>query len=223
MSFGATINVALIEDDKGLRESLSILINGSSGYQCIGAFESAEAALAILPSKSPDVVVVDIGLPNMSGIQCVRRLKECLPRTQMLMLTMHEDPERIFDALAAGASGYLLKVTAPAELLKAIEEVHRGASPMSGRIARVVVQYFQKRKNTASPEENLSPRELEVLKLLAEGFRYKEIAEALSISVETVRTHLVNTYAKLHVHSRTEAVVKYLSSKPHLSGGERGI
>jgi DNA-binding NarL/FixJ family response regulator len=209
------IKVAIVEDDEGLRESLAVLINGSSGFRCVGTYGAAEEALEQLPAKNPDVVIMDITLPNLSGIGCVQRLKAILPKTQVLMLTMHEDADRIFDSLAAGASGYLLKLTPPAELLKAVEEVYRGASPMSGKIARVVVEYFQKRKGNALAEQNLSPRENEILGLLAKGFRYKEIADALSISIETVRTHVGNIYEKLHVHSRTEAVVKFLNSKPH--------
>ncbi len=213
------IKISIVEDDEGLRESLGVLINGSPGFRCVSTHGSGEEAVRELPQKAPDVVIMDITLPNMSGISCVQQVKALLPKTQILMLTMHEDADRIFNSLAAGASGYLLKLTPPVELLRAVEEVHRGASPMSGKIARVVVQYFQNRRTSAPAEQNLSPRENQILELLAKGFRYKEIADALSISVETVRTHLGNIYEKMHVHSRTEAVVKYLNSKPHFPQG----
>jgi DNA-binding NarL/FixJ family response regulator len=153
---------------------------------------------------------MDISLPGISGIECVRKLKALMPKLQVLMLTMYEDDEKVFESLVAGASGYLVKRTSPAELLKAIEEVHSGASPMSGKIARTVVEYFQTLQSKTPKQEFLSKREEEILGLLVKGYRYKEIAETLSIGFETVRSHLKNIYDKLHVHSRTEAVVKYL-------------
>jgi len=204
------ITVSIVEDDRRVRESLAILINGAENLRCVGTHSSSEEALAEISRKKPDVVLMDINLPGMSGIECVRRLKAEMPRLQILMLTMYEDDEKVFQSLVAGASGYLVKRTSPAELLKAIEEVHSGASPMSGKIARTVVEYFQKLQSTAPQQEYLSRREEEILNLLAKGYRYKEIADALSISFETVRSHLKNIYDKLHVHSRTEAVVKYL-------------
>ncbi|MBI3191043.1 MAG: response regulator transcription factor, partial [Pedosphaera parvula] len=152
-----------------------------------------------------------INLPNMSGIDCVRKLKEIMPSVQILMLTMYEDSDQIFNSLTAGASGYLLKRTPPAKILDAIKEVRNGASPMSGKIARIVVQYFHKVTAAAPDKEKLSKREEEILELLAKGYRYKEIADSLSISFDTVRSHLRNIYEKLHVSSRTEAVVKYLA------------
>lgn len=204
------INVSIVEDDRRLRESLSILINGGENLRCVTSHASAEEALARIPQVKPDVLLMDINLPGMSGIDCVRKLKAQMPKLQILMLTMYEDDEKVFQSLVAGASGYLVKRTSPAELLKAIQEVHGGASPMSGKIARTVVEYFQKLQS-GSPQENyLSRREEEILNLLVKGYRYKEIADALSISFETVRSHLKNIYDKLHVHSRTEAVVKYL-------------
>lgn len=204
------INVSIIEDDRRLRESLSILINGGENLHCLSAHATAEEALTRLPQIKPDVLLMDINLPGMSGIDCVRKLKAQMPKIQILMLTMYEDDEKVFQSLVAGASGYLVKRTSPAELLKAIQEVHGGASPMSGKIARTVVEYFQKLQGDSPQENYLSPREEEILNLLVKGYRYKEIADALAIGFETVRTHLKNIYDKLHVHSRTEAVVKYL-------------
>jgi len=205
-----TINVSIVEDDSRIRESLAVLINGSQNFRCISAYPTAEEALEELALKKPDVVLMDVNLPNMSGIECVRQLKALMPKVQILMLTMYEDDDLVFQALMAGASGYLVKRTSPAELLAAIEEVHSGASPMSGKIARTVVEYFHKLHRAAPEQEHLSRREQEVLELLAKGYRYKEIADALSIGFETVRSHLKNIYDKLHVRSRTEAVVKFL-------------
>lgn len=205
------IKVSIVEDDEGVRESLATLINDAEGFQCVSSHATAEDALLHIPEKKPDVVLMDINLPNMSGIDCVRKLKETAPQTQIMMLTMYEDPEQIFNSLAAGASGYLLKRTPHAKLLDAIQEVQRGASPMSGKIARVVVQYFQKKSQPATDGQALSKREQEILELLSKGYRYKEIADTLSISFDTVRSHLRNIYDKLHVSSRTEAVVKYLN------------
>jgi len=205
-----SINVSIVEDDNRIRESLAVLIDGTENIRCASTHRTAEDALAQLPLKKPDVVLMDINLPKMSGIECVRRLKVLMPKVQILMLTMYEDDELVFQSLVAGASGYLVKRTAPAELLEAISQVHSGASPMSGKIARTVVEYFHKMAGGSPHEEKLSAREEEILHLLAKGYRYKEIADALSISFETVRSHLKNIYDKLHVHSRTEAVVKYL-------------
>lgn len=205
-----SIRVCIVEDDRRVRESLAVLIDGISTMRCVCTYGSGEEALKGIVSKNPDVVLMDINLPGMSGIECVQQLKTQLPKTQIIMLTMYEDDENVFQSLVAGASGYLLKRTSPAELLKAIEEVCSGASPMTGKIARTVVEHFQKLKIAAPQEEYLSRRETEILDLLAKGYRYKEIADALSISFETVRTHLKSIYHKLQVHSRTEAVVKYL-------------
>jgi DNA-binding NarL/FixJ family response regulator len=204
------INVSIVEDDRRVRESLAILINGADNIRCVGAHADAEAALEEIARKKPDVVLMDINLPAMSGIECVRKLKARMPELQILMLTTYEDDEKVFQSLIAGASGYLVKRTSPADLLKAIAEVHGGASPMSGSIARTVVEYFQKLQTAAPEREYLSKRESEILDLLVKGYRYKEIADALHIGFETVRSHLKNIYEKLHVHSRTEAVVKYL-------------
>jgi DNA-binding NarL/FixJ family response regulator len=205
------ISVSIVEDDRRVRESLCILINGADKTRCVSSHSSGEEALAVIPQKKPDVVLMDINLPGMTGIECVRRLKAQMPKLQVLMLTMYEDDEKVFQSLVAGASGYLVKRTSPADVLKAIEEVQSGASPMTGKIARTVVEYFQKLQGAApEQQEYLSPRETEILNLLAKGYRYKEIADSLSIGYETVRSHLKNIYDKLHVHSRTEAVVKYL-------------
>jgi DNA-binding NarL/FixJ family response regulator len=204
------INVSIVEDDRRIRESMAVLVNGSEGVTCVSTHATGEEALTRLPQIKPDVLLMDINLPGMSGIECVRKLKAQMPRMQILMLTMYEDDEKVFQSLVAGASGYLVKRTSPTDLLKAIEEVHGGASPMSGKIARTVVEHFRKLQDDSPQEDFLSKREEEILNLLVKGYRYKEIADALGISFETVRSHLKNIYAKLHVHSRTEAVVKYL-------------
>ncbi len=205
------IQVSIVEDDEGIRESWTILLNGNTGMRCISTHSSAEEALEEIPKEKPDVVLMDINLPKMTGIECVKKLKEICPKVQVLMLTMYEDSDQIFESLTAGASGYLLKRDTPAKVLEAIEEVTKGGSPMSPKIARVVVQYFQQKQPSASSAMDvLSKRELQILDLLAKGFRYKEIADQLTISFDTVRSHLRNIYEKLHVTSRTEAVVKYL-------------
>ncbi|MEQ2008198.1 MAG: response regulator transcription factor [Limisphaerales bacterium] len=204
------IKVSIVEDDDQVRQSLTVLLNGSDGFGCVSAHRSAEEATMEIPLHVPDVVLMDINLPRQSGVECVRQLKTRMPQLQFLMLTMYEDADLIFNSLTAGASGYLLKRTSPSKLLEAIEEVHRGGAPMSSKIARIVVQHFQNQKGPAPETLVLSPREREVLDLLAKGHRYKEIAELLSISFDTVRAHLRNIYDKLQVRSRTEAVVKYL-------------
>jgi DNA-binding NarL/FixJ family response regulator len=205
-----SIRVALVEDDASIRGALEIVLNGAPGFECVGAFASAEDALVQLPPRKPDVVLMDIQLPHMSGVECVRKLKEQHPEIQILMLTVFEDDELVFDSLAAGATGYLLKRTPPGEILEGIAEVHRGGSPMSSYIARKVVRSFQKPPRGAGTNLPLSEREREILGHLAKGYRYKEIADTLAISLDTVRTHLRRIYEKLHVHSRTEAVVKFL-------------
>lgn len=205
-----TIRVSIIEDDSDVRHSLTVLLNGSDGFACVSAHRSAEDAIAELPMREPQVVLVDINLARISGIECVRQLKAKLPEVHFLMLTMYEDAELIFKSLTAGASGYLLKRTPPAKLLEAISEVQQGGSPMTSKIARIVVQHFQRVKSPGRSTEVLSAREKEILALLAKGHRYKEIAEQLGISFDTVRAHLRNIYDKLQVRSRTEAVVKYL-------------
>ncbi len=204
------ITIAIVEDDKNLREDLADLLSSRKGCRCIGAFPTAEEALAALPAKKPDVVVMDIHLPKMSGIDCTRELKSRLPETEVVMLTMFDDAKLIFAALRAGASGYLLKRAAPTELLAAIEQVRAGGSPMSPEIARQVVHFFQAEKPAPAGDEGLSERERELLSQLARGQQYKEIADKLGISTDTVRSHIRRIYRKLHVHTRTEAAVKFL-------------
>jgi DNA-binding NarL/FixJ family response regulator len=209
-----SIAVAIVEDDPGVRSSLTKLINGSPGYRCVSQHSTAENALVELPKLKPDVVLMDINLPGMNGVECVRQLKPQLPATQVIMLTVYQNTDNIFKALAAGATGYMLKQTPPAELLAAIGEVNAGGSPMSGHIARKIVQSFQ--MPGAEPSADvaaLSPREAEVLDLLAKGFLYKEIAELMKISYATVHTHIRHVYEKLHVRSRTEAVAVHLRGR----------
>ena len=204
------IKVAIVEDNKQIREGLAALIGGSEGFECIATYESAEEALKGLPSCDPDVVLMDIQLPKMSGIECVRNLKEHDPDLQIMMLTVFDDDEKVFESLVAGATGYILKRTPPAQLLEAIRELHEGGSPMSDQIARKVVQAFQQMGTSSKETETLSEREAEILSILAKGYHDKEIADRFFLSIKTVRTHLRNIYRKLHVRSRTEAVVKYL-------------
>jgi DNA-binding NarL/FixJ family response regulator len=203
-------NVSIVEDNDQLRGTLARLINREEGFRCLSQYPSAEAALEALPNDKPDVVLMDINLPGINGVECVRKLKQLSPTTQVVMLTAYEDTENIFNALAAGANGYLLKRAPRAELLDALREVCRGGSPMTTHIARKVVQSFQKSGVSAQPTENLSTREQEVLDCLSQGFLYKEIAEKLGISYETVHTYIRRIYEKLQVRTRTEAVAKFL-------------
>ncbi len=205
-----SIAVAIVEDDVPAREILAGWIRNAEGFRCAGEFDDAETALAKLPTEKPSVVLFDINLPGMNGIECVRRLKPRLPETQFLMVTVYEDANHIFNALSAGASGYLLKQMRRSELLDALKDVHAGGSPMSSQIARKVVQSFRRNETESNGETvELSPREREVLELLARGFLYKEIAEMLKISVQTVNTYIRRIYEKLHVRSRAQAVAKY--------------
>ena len=206
---GETIRVSIVEDDARVRASMARLIDGADRFSCVSQHESGERAIADLPGVRPDVVLMDINLPGMSGVECVRRLRALVPSVQVVMLTVYEDTDLIFAALAAGATGYLLKRTPPDELLGGIWDVHRGGSPMTGHIARKVVQSF--READAGEEDALSPREREVLDHLAQGYLYKEIAARLAISYDTVHTYVRRIYEKLQVHSRTEAVAKHLS------------
>ena len=202
------IRVALVEDNPKLRKSLSTLLNSTSDLHCVETCADGETALRQLPSAAPDIVMMDIHLPGMSGIECVARLSERLPQVRIVMLTAFESSEEIFDSLSAGAHGYLLKSTAPEQLLDSIREVAAGGSPISGSVARKIVDFF--RSKPASPSvEALAPREREVLKLLAEGCPYKEIAATMQVTLGTVRTYIERIYQKLHVHSRTEAAAKY--------------
>ena len=208
------ISVSLVDDEKELRQSITTFINGAPGFKCVSAYGSAETALKGIPLDKPEVVLMDINLGGMSGIQCVEKLKTAMPDLQILMLTVYEDTDQIFQALSAGASGYLLKRSSPTKLLQAIREIHAGGSPMTSSIARKVVASIQtsKQANRGKPQVHLSPREETVLNCLARGLTYREIASELDISIETIRTHLRRTYEKLQVQSRTEAVAKYLTN-----------
>lgn len=208
------IRVALVEDNASVREGLAALIDGSPGFRCVASVRTAEEALQRLPGIQPDVVLMDINLPRLSGIECTRALKDRIPATQVVMLTIEEDGQRVFESLEAGATGYLVKNTPPAGILEAIQEVHRGGSPMSGPIARLIVRTFHRPPPATRPDARLTPREEEVLTLVARGFRSKEVAEALDIGVHTVETHLRNIYEKLHVRSRVEAVARFLEKPP---------
>ena len=203
-----TIRVAIVEDDHDIRQSFETIISGAPGYACINTYDNAEAAVEDIPVQKPDVVIMDIHLPGMTGIDAVRILKVAMPALQIAMCTVYEDDEHIFNALRAGASGYLLKRTTPEKLLEAVSDLYQGGSPMSSEIARRVVASFQK-TTAPSPElASLTPREKEILDLLAKGYLYKEIAAELFISIETVKRHIHNIYEKLHVQTRTEALNK---------------
>ena len=206
------IKVAIVDDDDGVRTKLVHAIARFDGCTCVGQFSSGEDALARLPASSPDVVLMDINRPGMNGIECVRQLKLAHPGIEFIMLTVYEDTESVFNALAAGASGYLLKLVPRPELLEAIQRVHAGGSPMTSHIARKVVQSFRQPGPMGAETTKLSPREQEVLEHLAKGFLYKEISRALDISYDTVHNHIRHIYEKLHVRSRTQAVTKYLDS-----------
>ena len=209
-SESARIQVAIVEDDEEIRADLSHRISGSPAFELLAGYADAESALADLPRHTPDVVLMDINLPGMDGVECVRRLKPKMPKAQFVMLTVYEDNNRLFKSLMAGASGYLLKRMSPARLLTAIREAHEGGSPMTPQIARRVVQHFQQIPEPPSELQKLTPRETDVLKQLAKGFRYKEIVDNLGISPGTLHSYIRSVYEKLHVHSRTEAVVKFL-------------
>lgn len=203
------IKVVIIEDVKEIREGLQMLIDGNEGFVCAQTFANAEDALDKLPGINPDVVLMDINLPGINGIEAVRRLKLLCVDTQFIMSTVYEDDESIFESLKAGASGYLLKKTAPTKILDSIMEVFHGGSPMSGQIARKVIASFQQ-KDSIDDSELLTQREKEILKSLAKGLRYKEIAADFNIGLETVRSHARNIYEKLQVQSRTEAINKIM-------------
>ena len=203
------ITVSIVDDEEGLRHSIATFINGAPGFRCVSSYGTGEAALKGLPADRPDVVLMDIHLARMTGVECVEHLKELVPEMHILMLTVYDDASQIFKALAAGASGYILKRMTPDKLLQAVREVHQGGSPMSSSIARKVVASFQKTEPSAGAAA-LSAREQSVLDGLAKGFTYQQTADDLEISIETVRTHVRRIYEKLHVQSRTEAVAKYL-------------
>lgn len=205
----ATISVVVVEDDVSIRGILKNWLEEADGFSCAGVFPDVETALPRIPQIKPDVAIVDINLPGLSGIECVRQLKARLPATQFVMLTVYEDSNHIFDALSAGATGYLVKTTSREALIAALKEVHAGGSPMSGNIARKVVQLLHQPKPALKPADELSKRENEVLALLAQGYLYKEIAEALGIRLDTVNTYIRRIYEKLHVHSRAQAVARF--------------
>ncbi len=205
-----TISVAIVDDESDLRQSITTFVNGSPGIRCVSGYGSAEAALKGIPLDRPDVVLMDIHMDRMDGIECVRRLKEMMPHLQIVMLTVYEDTEQIFRALAAGASGYLLKRVTPTRLLEAIRDVHAGGSPMSSSIARKVVASFQKAGPSADKNALLSPREQTVLECLAKGLPDKQIADQVGIGVTSIRAHLRSIYDKLHVQSRSEAIAKFI-------------
>ena len=214
------IRVAIVEDDQGVREAITGIVRSSPGLQFVAAFASAEEALQTVKAANADVALVDINLPGMSGIQLVAELKNIHPRMHLLMMTVYEDSEQIFNSLQAGATGYLLKRARPAEIVEAIKDIHRGGSPMSPEIARKVVLFFHKRRATVQKMEQLTRREVEILSKLAQGSLYKEIADSMNISLDTVRTHLQHIYNKLQVHSRTEAVLKFLGQDVETGSGQ---
>lgn len=207
------IKVAIVEDNKTVRESLETIVNLASGCQCVGAWGTAEEALQMLRRPEPDVVLMDVQLPNMSGVACTAQIKERLPAVQIIMLTVYEDPDRIFHALRAGACGYLLKRSTPEQIVAAVRDVHQGGAPMTSEIARKVIAQFRDAASTAEEVENLSIREREVLQSVAQGWNNQAIAGRLSVSVDAVRWHLKHIYLKLHVHSRTQAALKFQTSK----------
>ncbi len=209
------INVAIVEDNNTIREGLAALINGTEGYKCIGAFGDVESFLPKISSLPINVVLMDIGLPGMNGIEGAKFAVIKNPNLSILMLTIYEESEFVFDALCAGACGYLVKKTPPARLLEAIKDANDGGSPMSSRIARQVITAFKEGKSISPQTQNydLSDREISVLNLLSDGYNYQEIAETLFIAVDTVRHHIRNIYKKLHVHSQSEAVAKAIRKK----------
>ncbi len=204
------ITVGIVEDDAIIRNSLIKLVGNTPGFSCVGACSSGEEAIERLPALKPQVVLMDIHLPRASGIECTHRLKELLPGTQILILTVYEDSESIFHALKAGASGYLLKRSDPEDIVHALKDVYEGGAPMTARIARKVVQSFSEQAHGMNLSVKLTDREEEILSMLAKGYANKEIADKMSVSMSTVRTHLRHIYEKLHVRSRTEAVLKFL-------------
>jgi DNA-binding NarL/FixJ family response regulator len=202
------LKVAIVEDDTRWRTNLELLLRETKGLECVGSYRTGEEAVKDLPGKQPQVVLMDINLPGISGVECTRQLRSLLPGAQIVMLTVYDDSDRIFHALEMGASGYLLKRASADEILQAIQDVHKGGAPMSAYIARKVVQSFQKQTPAARPDEVLSKRESEVLSYVARGYSDKEVADALGLTPATVRSYLKSIYGKLHVHSRTQAILK---------------
>jgi len=206
------IKIAIVEDIKDIREGLQLLINSNDTFSCTQTYSTAEDALLNLPNTLPDVILMDIHLPGISGIEAIKKLKPQLPSVQFIMSTVYEDDENIFESLKAGATGYLLKKTSPDKILEAITEVYNGGSPMSAQIARKVIGAFQK-KNPIDETSELTPKEKEILKALSKGLRYKEIAHEMEISMDTVRTHVRHIYEKLQVQSRMDAINKVYGTK----------
>ena len=206
------INVMIVEDNDAIREGLKLLISGTEGYNCVAAFLDSETMLRDIKKINPNVLLMDIGLPGMSGIEGIKKVKAILPDLTILVLTVYDENESIFDAICAGACGYLVKKTPPSKLLEAIKDAYEGGAPMSSNIARKVIDFFQQKKPVAAEKSSymLTPREKEILKGLVEGKSFKAIADTLFISIETVRFHFRNIYKKLHVHSQSEAVAKAL-------------
>ena len=204
------ITVSIVEDDHATRDSLEALLKETPGLQCVSTYATGEEALSGIPEEKPDVMLADIRLPGISGIECVAKLKSRMPKLQVLMLTTYEERELIFNSLRAGASGYILKNAPRSELVQAVEQVHAGGAPMSMQIARKVVSHFQTIPDSGSEMEKLTQREHQILSLLAKGFLYKEIGDQLGISMGTVKVHVHTIYEKLHVQSRTQATLKFL-------------
>jgi DNA-binding NarL/FixJ family response regulator len=209
----APVKVAIVEDQREIRECLALLVNGTEGYSCSGSYRSMEEAIEKIPRQVPDVVLSDIGLPGMSGIDGVRRLKELYPDLLVLMLTVYDDDERIFDAMCAGACGYLLKKTPPARLIASLQEVVDGGAPMSPEVARRVIALFREIRPPERAEYHLTPHETRLLKLFVEGHNYKTAAVELKVTVNTINFHVRSIYDKLQVHSRSEAVAKALLNR----------
>ncbi|HEX3627258.1 MAG TPA: response regulator transcription factor [Verrucomicrobiae bacterium] len=207
------ITVAIVEDDAGIRQSLEWLLKSSKEFSCVASCGTAQEALRTLPKAVPEVILMDINLPDRSGIECTARIKEMLPAVQVVMITVYDDAEKVFNSLRAGASGYILKRATPERISQAIREVHAGGVAMSSEIARKVLGVFREPAPVPAEDQNLSRREQEVLELLSQGAANKEIADKLSISIETVTWHLRHIYAKLHVRSRTQAALKFLGQR----------
>ncbi len=209
------IKVAIVEDGEEYRNHLKNILDKHTDFQCVGSFRTGEEAIIDIPKILPDIVLMDINLPGIDGVECVKLLKEACAQIQFMMLTMFENDANIFNALAAGATGYILKRSSKKEIIEAIKELHEGGAPMSGQIARKVISFFGQFKpkfSKSDADEELSKREEEILSFLTKGYQYKEIADALFISYDTVRTHIQHIYKKLHVRSRSEAILKALGS-----------
>ena len=208
-----SISLSIVEDLDEVREGLKQFISLSPEFKVLDTFKTGEEAVYTIPKLKPDIVIMDISLPGMNGIDCIREMKNKIPQTQFMMFTVYENDEKVFEALKAGASGYLLKNTGLVQMIEALKELHNGGSPMSSNIARKLVTVFREQEKNPAPIEALSNRENEILQLLAKGLLYKEIADQLSISVSTVRQHIHNIYEKLHVQNRTEAINKAFGKK----------